>query len=149
MSADGEVVVGQSSSASGGEAFRWTAATGMVGLGDLPGGAFAGGANATSADGQVVVGQSSSASVISGEAFLWTAEDGMRSLHDLLATDLGLDLTGWRLITARAISSDGRTIVGLGRNPNNINESWIATIPEPGTFSLLAFGGLFLLRRKR
>lgn len=32
VSADGSVVVGQSNSASGGEAFRWTAGGGMVGL---------------------------------------------------------------------------------------------------------------------
>ena len=40
VSADGLVVVGGSSSANGGEAFRWTQAGGMVGLGDLPGGSF-------------------------------------------------------------------------------------------------------------
>src|SRR5215510_14161600 len=38
VSADGMVVVGGSNSASGFEAFRWTAAGGMVGLGVLPGG---------------------------------------------------------------------------------------------------------------
>ncbi len=35
LSADGSVVVGVSNSASGTEAFRWTAGGGMVGLGDL------------------------------------------------------------------------------------------------------------------
>jgi probable HAF family extracellular repeat protein len=40
VSADGSVVVGQGLSASGSEAFRWTSGTGMVGLGDLPGGLF-------------------------------------------------------------------------------------------------------------
>ena len=40
VSADGSVVVGGSFSASGREAFRWTASTGMVGLGDLPDGDF-------------------------------------------------------------------------------------------------------------
>ena len=39
VSADGSVVVGYSTSANGREAFRWTEAEGMVGLGDLPGGA--------------------------------------------------------------------------------------------------------------
>ena len=38
ISADGSVVAGQSSSASGSEAFRWTLAGGIVGLGDLAGG---------------------------------------------------------------------------------------------------------------
>lgn len=40
VSANGRVVVGVSQSASGPQAFRWTAETGMVGLGDLPGGGF-------------------------------------------------------------------------------------------------------------
>ncbi len=40
ISADGSVIVGESGSANGGEAFRWTLATGMVGLGDLGGGEF-------------------------------------------------------------------------------------------------------------
>jgi probable HAF family extracellular repeat protein len=39
VSADGSVVVGRGASASGNEASRWTSGTGMVGLGDLPGGA--------------------------------------------------------------------------------------------------------------
>ena len=38
-SGDGSVVVGNTHNASGREAFRWTSAGGMVGLGDLPGGA--------------------------------------------------------------------------------------------------------------
>ena len=37
VSADGLVVVGGGRSASGREAFRWTARGGRVGLGDLPG----------------------------------------------------------------------------------------------------------------
>ena len=40
VSADGSVVVGSGTSANGYEAFRWTQATGMVGLGDLSGGGF-------------------------------------------------------------------------------------------------------------
>src|SRR5262245_39810238 len=38
ISADGQTVVGYSSSTSGDEPFRWTQTTGMVGLGTLPGG---------------------------------------------------------------------------------------------------------------
>ncbi len=39
ISSDGSVVTGEGISNSGWEAFRWTSAGGMVGLGDLPGGA--------------------------------------------------------------------------------------------------------------
>ena len=51
VSADGSIVVGVGSSAAGNQAFRWTAAGGMVGLGDLPGGNFDSRANGVSADG--------------------------------------------------------------------------------------------------
>src|SRR5437762_5932867 len=61
VSADGKVVVGQFHSTSGYEAFRWTAATGLVGLRDLPGGSFYSEASAVSADGSVIAGSSSSA----------------------------------------------------------------------------------------
>src|SRR5262245_56570228 len=64
VSADGSVVVGNSDSGKGqfGEAFRWTAAGGMVGLGDLPGGDFYSDATGVSADGSVVVGTTYSSS---------------------------------------------------------------------------------------
>jgi hypothetical protein len=54
VSADGSVVVGQGTSASNDEAFRWSAAGGMVGL--LPGDYSA--ATGVSSDGTVVVGYS-------------------------------------------------------------------------------------------
>ena len=61
VSSDGSTVVGRSSSASGVEAYRWTAGGGIVGLGDLPAGSFSSTANAVSADGSVIVGRGSSA----------------------------------------------------------------------------------------
>ena len=68
------MVVGNCRSASGTEAFRWTEATGMVGLGDLPGGDFYSTAYGVSADGSVVVGRGRSASGV--EAFRWTEATG-------------------------------------------------------------------------
>src|SRR5204862_5837485 len=58
ISADGSVIVGDSQTPNGSqlEAFRWTAQTGTVGLGDLPGGGFFSVANGVSADGNTVVG---------------------------------------------------------------------------------------------
>jgi len=144
VSADGEVVVG----GSGGQAFRWTQATGMIGLGDLPGGEVDSVAFGVSADGSVVVGTGCSAPH-SSEAFVWTPANGIQSLHDVLAYDYGLDLTGWRLVDAYAVSADGHTIVGEGVGPRGRTEAWVATIPEPGTLLLLAVGCLGLLRRAR
>jgi probable HAF family extracellular repeat protein len=60
MSADGRVVVGQSNSPQGFQAFRWKASTGIVGLGAFqnPNGPESSGARACSADGTVIVGES-------------------------------------------------------------------------------------------
>jgi probable HAF family extracellular repeat protein len=112
VSADGAVVVGTSVSPSGREAFRWTAATGMVGLGDLPGGVFNSDALGVSADGRIVVGDSDSALSPGGnfdEAMRWEAATGMVPLGDLGGND------SWFGSSAAAISADGLTIVGHGR----------------------------------
>jgi probable HAF family extracellular repeat protein len=104
VSADGAVVVGQGSSASGDEAFRWTAG-GMVGLGDLDGGTFGSEARAASADGSVIVGWGTSAS--GSEAFRWTSGSGMVGLGDLPG---GVFRSG-----ANAVSTDGIVVVGSSR----------------------------------
>jgi probable HAF family extracellular repeat protein len=156
VSADGSVVVGGSSSASGLEAFRWTEAGGMVGLGDLGGGAFGSLALGVSADGTVVVGYGRSAFSPFFDAFIWDATNGMRSLFDVLTGEFGLDLTGWTLTAATAVSTDGLTFVGYGTNPQGKEEAWIASIArdpvsvgEPGSLALLGAGlvGLGLVRR--
>lgn len=137
VSSDGSVVVGFSNSADGEEAFRWTSEEGMVGLGDLPGGIHQSSALDVSADGAVVVGYSASA-IGQQEAFVWDATHGMRSLSAVL-TGQGVDLTGWRLTLANAISADGTTIVGVGANPLGQTEAWLANIsrvPEPTTCML-------------
>ena len=120
VSADGSVVVGyiEGYNESGfdqfdQEAFRWTQATGMVGLGNLSGWNFSS-ASGVSADGSVVVGSSSGAN--GGEAFIWNSTQGMRSLQQVLTNDYGLNLTGWSLYQANAISADGLTVVGEGTN---------------------------------
>ena len=110
-SADGAVVVGRTDYSVGSwQAFRWTRETGIVGLGTLGGNTST--AFGVSGDGSVVVGTSSG---MSGplSAFRWTPTGGMENLN---ITYAGL-LTGVSLlISARAVSPDGRYIVGMGLN---------------------------------
>ena len=123
ISANGSTVVGFSNSADGDEAFRWRRKRGMQGLGDLPGGKFYSVARDVSRNGSTVVGSSESAN--GREAFIWKRKKGMRSLQEILTKDFGIDLTGWKLEEATAISDDGLTIVGNGKNPDGNQEAWI------------------------
>ncbi len=148
ISQNGNIVVGERNSAAGSEAYRWTRAGGMLGLGDLPGGSFASGAFDVSADGSVVVGYGWVNFVGSTEAFIWDTTNGMQNLKDVLVNDHGLNVSGWTLTEALAISPDGLTIVRHGYNPGGYTEAWVATIPEPATLLLLGFGGMGLLRKR-
>ncbi len=125
VSGDGLVVVGHSASSNGNEeAFRWTS-SGMVGLSDLSGGSFGSSANAVSQDGITIVGSGTTAS--GREAFIWDAATGMRNLKDLLVAN-GINMTGWTLTEATGISSDGKSVVGFGTNPDGNTTGWIVDL---------------------
>lgn len=119
VSADGSVVAGYSSyglepgtpSSSGlvlFQAFRWTAADGMTGLGFLAGNNQSQ-ATAISADGTTIVGRSFSGQVITvGErAFRWTASGGMQGLGPIAGITGNLVESG-----ALRVSPDGGAILG-------------------------------------
>lgn len=109
VSADGSVVVGDRRSGEDQGAFRWTEASGVVGLGHLPtfpewspkSAAFG-----VSADGSIVVGDSSSGAGVQ-QPIRWEG-DTKTGLGDL---PLGELHSG-----ARAISADGAVIVGFGNS---------------------------------
>lgn len=105
-SGNGSVIVGWSNGDHG--AFRWTAATGMVGLGNLPGAEYGSSATSVSADGLTVVGNGPSA--IGRQAFRWTAATGMVGLGDLPG--------GTFESTATGVSPNGSVIVGNGHDAN-------------------------------
>lgn len=106
VSADGSTIVGISKSTASdpfSEAFSWAKESGMVGLGDFPGGdLFSSIATGVSANGSVVVGSGRSAS--GPEAFCWTSGAGMTGLGDLPG--------GPFLSMAHSVSADGSVIVG-------------------------------------
>jgi probable HAF family extracellular repeat protein len=111
VSADGSVVAGLSKNIitgqpeNWGEAFRWTAATGMVGLGSLPGKTLSQ-ANECTPDGSVIVGAcyATAGSPSPGwETFRWTQETGM--------VGLGV-VPGDTDSIANAISADGSIVIG-------------------------------------
>jgi probable HAF family extracellular repeat protein len=152
VSANGLVVVGRSTSELGTEAFRWTAALGMVGLGLLPTGDFSL-ANDVSANGSVVVGKASRNFL--DDAFVWTKVDGLRSIAELLV-GAGVDLSGWQLDDATAVSANGLIVVGTGINPAGAFEAWRAdltgliTVPEPSGLAMcLIFPTAMLVARSR
>jgi probable HAF family extracellular repeat protein len=155
VSADGSVVVGVASALFQ-EGFRWTAAGGMVGLGMAVGTVFLPDSLASdvSADGSVIVGSGhldTSPPDTSPHALIWDPIHGWRLVEEVLVSDYGLDLTGWTLTAATAISGDGLTLVGLGTNPEGEGEGWIAhlaSVPEPAA-SLLLLPGLLALAAAR
>jgi probable HAF family extracellular repeat protein len=138
VSGNGAVVVGMSGVVdvnvqfqSYTEAFRWTQAGGMVGLGFLPGGApsstlsSVSAAFAVNADGSVVVGNSNSGSSSIGRAFRWTQNGGMQSIQSLLVAG-GVNMTGWTLTNPTGVSADGTVIVGTDLDPSGQQEAWLA-----------------------
>lgn len=151
LSSDGTTGFGGSASGTGGadfQAVRWTEATGLVGLGDLPGGVVDSIIATTSADGLIAGGQGNSD--LGPEAILWDEAHGVRNLREVLVgLGLGPQLDGWILTEARAMSADGLTIAGVGINPDGITEAWIATIPAPGSTLALIAGSCFMGVRRR
>ena len=106
ISGNGSIIVGLGNSGVS-EAFRWTAATGMVGLGFVPD-ALLDGSQAfdVSFDGHTIVGNAWAP--LGVQAMRYTEEDGMTVLGDLPG---GNPLP---FSFAFGVSSDGSTIVGRG-----------------------------------
>ncbi len=129
ISGNGSVVVGASMSDLGTAAYRWTAASGIVNLGDLPGGRFYSSANGISADGTIIVGEGAGAS--GNRAFKWTTGTGLTALAML---------SGETHSRAFGISGDGKIIVGAMEHGVPPNLATQAVIWTPT--SLLGIGDL-------
>lgn len=162
MSADGSAITGFADfHMVGGDReygiFRWSESLGMEYLGSL-GPPFADRTetqpNAISASGEVIVGSAFDADSGPGgfgryAAVYWTRATGLVDLNTYLPT-LGIDLGGYTLSSADAISADGTIIVGSGFAPDGSLTSWMVTgIPAPGVPVLLGIGALSASRRRR
>jgi probable HAF family extracellular repeat protein len=149
ISDDGKVVVGSfgTNVFDSGQAFRWTKETGLVYLGPLPDGKRTVSGRGVSSDGSIIIGNSEAnienrievAGInVTREPFIWDQDHGPRYLFDVLKTEYGLSdaLAGWsHLGNVYAVSGDGRTIVGLGVNPDGNGEAWVAYL-GPSTAAL-------------
>ncbi|MBN8279568.1 MAG: hypothetical protein J0M16_03065 [Gammaproteobacteria bacterium] len=128
ISADGRVVVGYVWQDGGYHAFRWTSPEGLRLLA-MPDGFSGGLASDVTGDGALIVGQ---AFTTAWSAALWDDEHGMRLLQDVLTNELGLDLTGWQLTGAGAVSRDGRYVAGQAIDPRGRHVAYVADLaPVP------------------
>lgn len=138
ISSDASTIVGAANtdpvSTNRKEAARWTGAgyATIELLGSL--GSTSSQANALTADGSIIVGRARNAAN-DQRAFIWDAVNGMRDLSDVLASDYGLDVSGWILREAHGISDvglDGEfTVVGEGTNPSGDPEGFVAFLIPP------------------
>lgn len=115
VSTNGKVVVGQVVFDTTAEAYYWSAASGTVLLGDLPGGNVNSQALDVSGDGSIVVGQGLTGpffgSPTSGiEGFWWSESSGMLPMGDLPTGDFNS--------TAYSVSTDGQVAVGRSITSN-------------------------------
>ncbi len=138
ISSDGSTVVGRSSQNQGEdvEAFLWTRAGGMRGLGRL----FGGDSEAldVSGDGRVVIGDGSN------YTFVYTEDHGMMETRSYLTQIGGIDLAGWEILLVAGVSDDGRRFTGWARDPQDELVTWVATVPEPEMGSALLIGAAVL-----
>ena len=128
VSGDGSIVVGEShlNMSSNGEAFRWTQATGMQGIGYTRPGHTYSEANGISRDGNVIVGMSQDAGG-RGDAFAWSAASGMRILPDLPNAMFGSAASG--------TNHDGSIVVGYSSLSTGLLTAvlWSGDIVQPLT----------------
>lgn len=135
VSDNGRFVVGYSNGiAPRSRAFAWSGADGFRALPAPGSAADETYANDVSDDGVVAVGfrlatPQGQVPAPKPHAVVWDARGTIKDLADLLGS-LGHDTAGWTLVSAAAVSADGRTITGNGINPAGQREGWIAVLPR-------------------
>lgn len=139
---DGSLVVGHSTAGAlphEKNIFRWTDTGGFDDLG-----VYAPALNtfmrAVDATGDTLVGEAGAGG--SWEALLWRTGSGFEPLQDFAAGELGLDLTGWTLTRANAITPDGNAIGGEGINPDGVAQGWVLYLDAPSLQEVPLLGPL-------
>ena len=113
------MIVGYGNTVSGQEPFRWTQASGMMGLGTLSSRVVQTVARATSADGTVVVG--SGLSDTGNAIFRWTVSGGMQGIAYIFSNlPLGGPMSYFAVWSPPLlVGSDGAVVAGTAAQPSN------------------------------
>jgi len=123
------------------EAFRWTATTGAVRLGVLPGEQFSY-VTGLNFDGSVAVGLSGSAESYA-DGFIWDTDHGLHDLKSYLSDEYGLSdsIQAWSHLWPYAVNSTDLwiTIAGLGIDPLGDARSWVARSPFASDIKITRF----------
>jgi uncharacterized membrane protein len=120
ISSNGLVVVGDCNG--GGQpqvAVRWVGGT-VYQLGYLASNPNTNRALGANTDGSVILG-------VGNEAWIWDVLNGVRSLTSILAAANG-DVSNWSNLSARAMSADGKTVIGSGTLAGT-STAFIARLP--------------------
>lgn len=128
ISRGGTSLVGSRFNGTTTRAVRWTASTGIVELGQLPGAGSAAFSEAydVSADGSVIIGlaDTNGAFGLPMVGFRWTSGTGMLALNDLPGGQVNAQ--------ASAISADGQVTVGFGTGSGGVRAvRWIGDSNTP------------------
>ena len=128
ISADGLWVSGGQGFSNNYQAWKWSAATGIIDIGPAPTSGWRGAATGLTADGSKAVGfyRPWPAPATFGRGFIHTDIDGMVDLTDYAIT-LGIDVQGAILALPLGISQDGSTVVGV----TNSGQGFVLKLPSP------------------
>jgi len=126
ISADGLWVSGGQGFSNNYQAWKWSAATGIIDIGPAPSSGWRGAATGLTADGSKAIGfyRPWPAPATFGRGFIHTDVDGMLDLTDF-ATASGIDLQGAILALPLGISQDGSTVVGV----TNSGQGFVLKLP--------------------
>lgn len=122
LSADGQCMAGTLGDVDS-SIFRWQESTGLVDVGTLTG-ALNTRVLAMNESGDIMVG--TSGAVDNWNAIIWDPTNGFQLLEDYATQTLSLDLQGWQLTQANAITQ--YAIVGEGIDPEGIQKAWMIVL---------------------